>query len=279
MTASDLPTGQCRRRRPTRIAFAAFTGMGLTCALLAAANLPAAWYAERDAASFTNGCAHLRGTTVTLGAFAVPRAATGSVHGVRGHIDQASIGGLRIDDIIADIPAATFSAWRLALGSHRIDLRQARITATVTPTDLTDFLQAKGFPVTVRFDPSQPIILVSVDLIPLQLPLAVSVDNGAVAVEADPGPRSLTHNHVSRLIRLPGVNVTDIGVAHNTLIVHATLSGNPATPTCALQQSLTTVGLIPGLLGHLRNPGPARPACPQCPVRADCRHGADNLVA
>lgn|SRR5579875_63949 len=132
-------------------------------------------------------------------AFAVPRAATGSVHGVRGHIDQASIGGLRIDDITADVPAATFSAWRLALGSHRIDLRQARITATVTPTDLTDFLQANGFPVTVRFDPSQPIILVSVDLVPLQLPLAVSVDNGAIALEADAGPPSLSHNHVNRL--------------------------------------------------------------------------------
>jgi hypothetical protein len=249
-TAPDLPTGQ-HRWRPNRIALAAFIGIGLICVLLAVANLPAAWWAERDAASFINGCAHLRGTTVTLDAFAVPRAATGSVHGVRGHIDQASIGGLRIDDITADIPAATFSAWRLALGSHRIDLRQARITATVTPTDLTDFLQANGFPVTVRFDPSQPIILVSADLVPLQLPLAVSVDNGAIAVEADPGPGSLPHIHVSRLIRLPGVNVTDIGVVHDILIVHATLNGNPATPTCALHQSLTTVGLIPRLLAHL----------------------------
>lgn len=248
-TISKVPAGQCRRR-PRRIVVAAVAAVSLICGLMAAANLPAAWYADRHAGEFTNGCAHLNGTTIALDAFAVPRAATGTLSGVRGHVDQASIGGLRIDDVTADIPAATFSAWRVALGSRRITVRQARITATITPTDLTDFLQAKGFPVTVRVDPSQPIILIGVDLVPRQLTLAlaVSVDNGAIAIRAVPDPGGLSHHSISRLIRLPGVNVTSADVAHHALIIHATFSGDPATPTCALQQMFTTSGLLSGLI-------------------------------
>lgn len=246
-TISKVPEAQ-RRRRPRRIVFAAVAAVSLICGLMAAASLPAAWYADRHAGEFTNGCAHLNGTTITLDVFAVPRAATGTLSGVRGHVDQASIGGLRIDDVTADIPAATFSAWRVALGSRRITVRQARITATVTPTDLTDFLQAKGFPVTVRVDPTQPIILIGVDLVPRQLPLAVSVNNGAIAIRAVPVPGGLSHHSISRLIRLPGVNVTGVDVAHHALIIHATFSGDPATPTCALQQMFTTSGLLSWLI-------------------------------
>lgn len=247
LTISKVPPAQ-RRRRPRRIVFAAVAAVSLICGLLAAANLPATWYADRHAGEFTNGCAQLDGTTVTLDAFAVPRAATGNLSGIRGHVDRASIGGLRIDDITADIPAATLSAWRIALGSRRITVRRARITATITPTDLTAFLQAKGLPVTVGVDPSQPIILIGVDLVPRQLPLAVSADSGAIAIRPVPLPAGLSPKGISRLIRLPGVNVTSVDVAHDALIIHATVSGDPATPTCALQQMFTTSGLLSGLI-------------------------------
>lgn len=70
-TASKVPAAQ-RRRRPRRIVFAAVAAVSLIRGLLATANLPAAWYADRHAGEFTNGCAHLNGTTITLDAFAVP---------------------------------------------------------------------------------------------------------------------------------------------------------------------------------------------------------------
>lgn len=220
-------------------ALAAVVGAG------AAANAPLTWYAEHRAGAAVHGCARLSGVHVGLESFALPRIATGHLTGTQVRIGRASIDGMTISDIRAYLPDVAVTPG-LLFGSSRISLRSAVVRAAITAADLAAYLRTKGIAATVAFDGTGRLVHITPALLRIDIPMAVTLQDGGIRLEPEPGSLLQSALHLGWIIDIPGVDVTTITEEGDRLLFRAVLTGNPATPACALNRLLANPAL-PGL--------------------------------